>query len=83
MRGWGREAHELEKFQVGSGVRGAEKSQDVNTDSLTGTCGTEGAQRPACTPVCSQTSELALSSKFLLYLSVRESAFPSTHKSLK
>lgn len=82
MRGWGREAHELEKFQVGSWVRGAENSQDVNTDSLTGTC-TEGARRPACTPVCSQTSELALSFKFLLDLSVRESAFPFTHKSLK
>lgn len=76
IREWGRKTHELEKFWVGSWVRGAEQGRDVNTDSLAGTCDTEGAQRPACTSVCSQTPELALSSKFLLDLSVHESAFP-------
>lgn len=46
-----REAQKAEKFRVGNGMRRL-RTMDASTDSVTGTCDTEGRWRPARALVC-------------------------------
>lgn len=52
------------KCRVGSGVRAAEKSQDVSRDCVAGTCDSEGARASMLFSVLTDTREASVLSFF-------------------